>query len=92
MGDAYNSDINKLYGAAIYFPLPTGGFKWVPVKQFYNLNIHNLLDAAKVGYILEVDIKCPFELYELHKNLPMCPKKMTPPGGKQSKLTTLFKN
>ena len=101
MGDAFNPnerethiiyfDINNMYGAGMSELLPTGGFEWVPCEQFYALNIPNLSDESEVGYILEVDIEYPFELHELHKDLPMCPEHMIPPGSKNSKLmTTLF--
>lgn len=70
-----------LYGA-VMSPLPTREFEWVCVDQFYNLNIINLPDDAEIINILEVDIEYLLELHELPKDIPMCPQKKVPPGGK----------
>ncbi|KAJ8936825.1 hypothetical protein NQ318_015292 [Aromia moschata] len=98
MGEAFNKgevekyimyyDVNNLYGAGMSYPLPEGGFEWVPLEEFYSIDIRNISENSKVGYILEVDIEYPVELHELHKDLPMCPEQMVPPGSKNSKLMT----
>ncbi|KAJ8939904.1 hypothetical protein NQ318_023245 [Aromia moschata] len=98
MGEAFNKgevekyimyyDINNLYGAGMSYPLAEGGFEWVPLEEFYSIDIRNISENSKVGYILEVDIEYPVELHELHKDLPMCPEQMVPPGSKNSKLMT----
>ena len=48
--------------------LPTGGFRWVDVSDISKL-------SKGKGYLLEVDIKYPKELHDLHNDLPfMCEK------------------
>ncbi|XP_074109304.1 uncharacterized protein LOC141534060 [Cotesia typhae] len=67
-------DINNLYGAAMSMSLPKGNFEWVEnvdnVDQFFN-------DDESVGYILEVDLRYPEKLHDLHKDLPLCPEHFT---------------
>ena len=51
-------------------PLPTGGFKWVDVKPN---DISRLAKIKNKGYLLEVDVSYPTELYDSHNDLPfMC--------------------
>ena len=48
-------------------PLPTGGFKWVTPDE--------IAEQSDKGYLLEVDVKYPKELHNLHNDLPfMCEK------------------
>ena len=50
-------------------PLPTGRFRWVDVKPD---EISKLVKRDK-GYLLEVDVSYPEELYNSHNNFPfMC--------------------
>ncbi|KAJ8933578.1 hypothetical protein NQ318_015964 [Aromia moschata] len=59
-------------------------------KYIMYYDINNLYGAG-MSYPLpegEVDIEYPVELHELHKDLPMCPEQMVPPGSKNSKLMT----
>ena len=77
MGDKFNHeepsrflqyvDANNLYGGAMSQPLPTGGFRWAtPVE---------VAEHSDKGYLLEVDVKYPKELHNLHNDLPfMCEK------------------
>ena len=87
MGEKYNPkeessflmylDANNLYGWAMIQLLPTGGFKWVNPSQFTPDRIDSYANCNKKGYLLEVDIKYPKELHDLHNDLPfMCEKMM----------------
>ena len=81
-------DVNNLYGWAMTQPLPYGGFRCVEdVEQpFWEVpnDVHE-------GYIFDVDLEYPEHLHDAHKDLPLCPEHMAPPGKKQGKLlTTLY--
>ena len=54
----------------------TGGFKWVnDVKKFTSDEIGRLVKSDNKGYLLEVDVKYPKELHNLHNDLLfMCEK------------------
>ena len=76
-------DANNLYAWAMSQPLPTGEFKWVDIenlkagarelKRTIDMMVRN--SNRGVGYVLEVDVKYPRELHDLHNNLPfMCEK------------------
>ena len=78
MGDKFNLeepssflqylDVNNLYGWAISQLLPTRGFRWVDVSDTSKL-------SESKGYLLEIDVKYPKELHDLHNDLPfMCEK------------------
>ena len=63
-------DANNLYGWAMSRPLPTGGFKWVSIKQS---KILQLAKRKSKGYLPEVDVKYPRKLHNSHNDLPfMC--------------------
>ena len=77
-------DANNLYGWAMSQPLPTGEFKWVDIenlkqearelKKTIDIMVKNS-NKRGVGYVLEVDVKYPRELHDLHNDLPfMCEK------------------
>ena len=52
--------------------LPTGRFKWV---QFTSNKIDSYSNCGRKGYLLEVDVRYPKELHDLHNDLPfMCEK------------------
>ena len=65
-------DANNLYGWAMSQLLPTGRFRWVNVNPN---DISRLANHKDKGYLLEVDVKYPKELHDLHNDLPfMCEK------------------
>ena len=77
-------DANNLYGWAMSQPLPTGEFKWVDIenlksgarelKKAIDMMVRNSNNRG-VGYVLEVDVKYPRELHDLHNDLSfMCEK------------------
>ena len=84
----YNKDIessyiehlgaNSLYGWAMSPKVPVKGFKWVNQKKLSKFNedfIKNYDENSNKGYFLEVDIDCPKELFNLHKDLPFLPER-----------------
>ena len=57
--------------------LPTDNFKWVEDTSIINAKfIKNYNENSYKGYILEVDVKYPKELHDLHSDLPFLPIKM----------------
>ena len=60
-------DASSLYGLVMSQLLPTGEFKWVMPDE--------ITECSDKGYLLEVDVKYPKELHDLHNNFPfMCEK------------------
>ena len=80
-----NLDANNLYGWAMSKKLPVNGFKWLDnnktaepsAKHVINEEfIKNYNENDKKGYILEVDVKYPKKLHELHIDLPFLLERM----------------
>ena len=73
-------DANNLYGWTMSKKLPTNGFKWLDTSETGNkINeefIKNYNENDNKGYILEVDIKYPKRLHELHSDLPFLSERM----------------
>ena len=79
MKDLYNPDeesiylefmnANNLYGWAIVQNLPTHGVLWKEAGDFTPEKIDKLFKKGKRGYLLEVDVKYPKELYKNHNEL-----------------------
>ena len=69
-------DANNLYGWAMSQKLPTGGFKWVgDVSKFTPEKTDELVKRDSKDYLLEVDVKYPEGLHDLHNDLlVMCEK------------------
>ena len=66
-------DANNLYGWAMSQPLPTGDFKWLDPEK---VKLFDYDESSKKGIILEVDLKYPEELHDLHNDYPCTPQKM----------------
>ena len=70
-------DANNLYGWAMSQKLPVNGFKWVnDISEISEEFIKNYDENNDKGYILEVDVKYPKKLHDLHSELPFLPKRM----------------
>ena len=69
-------DANNLYGWAISQYLPTGGFKWLSPKQIEKINLGKYTENSKKGLMLEVNLKYPQELHDLHNDYPLGPEKV----------------
>ena len=55
--------------------LPVNGFKWVN-KEINEEFLKDYDENSYKGYILEVDIKYPRKVQDLHSDLPFLPKRM----------------
>ena len=79
-------DANNLYGWAMSKKLPTNGFKWIDTSQTSALaRSNNVMNEEFIksydknngkGYILEVNVKYPKKLHNLHSDLPFLPERM----------------
>ena len=69
-------DANNLYGWAMSQSLPTGEFRWINCDSWDPTRLVNMISHKKnYGYLLEVDVKYPRELHDLHNDIPfMCSK------------------
>lgn len=79
-------DCNNLYGFSMCQYLPYSGFRFLSEDEIDNLHVENVEDNAEWGFILEVDLLYPEHLHNHHNDLPFCPEKCIPPGGKTKKL------
>ena len=74
-------DANNLYGWAMSQSLPAGRFKWM--NNLTKVEVRNILEKANSsmnnssgkGYIFEVDLEYPQELWESHNDYPLAPEK-----------------
>ena len=69
-------DANNLYGWAMSQYLPTGGFRWMTQKQIDKIDLNKYNEESKKGLILEVDLKYPKDLHDLHNDYPLAPEKI----------------
>ena len=70
-------DANNLYGWAMSQKIPVNNFKWVEDTSEINEEfVKNYDENSNKGYILEVDVKYPKKLYDLHSDLPFLPRRM----------------
>ena len=78
-------DANNLYGWAMSKKFPVNGFKWLDTSETSALARSNKINENFIknynenndkGYILEVDVKYPKRLHELHSDLPFLSERM----------------
>ena len=57
--------------------LPFGNFKWVKeISEFNEDFIKSYCDVSDEGYFIEVDVKYPENLHNLHNDLPFLSERM----------------
>ena len=66
---------NNLYGWVMSKYLPYGEFEWL--RNVDSFDVISIDKKSDVGYTLEVDLKYPNELHELHNDYPLAPEKLT---------------
>ena len=69
-------DTNNSYGWGMSQYLLYGGFKWLNQKEIDKFDENSISENSSNGYILEVDLKYPNELHQLHNDYPLTPEKL----------------
>ena len=75
-------DANNLYGWAMSQQLPTHGFKWMKnitkesLMEILEKANHSMSNLGRKGYIFEVDLEYPEQLWESHNDYPLAPEKI----------------
>ena len=72
-------DANNLYGWGMSKKLPVNGFRWLDSNEINEINeefIKNYNENDNKGYIVEVDVRYPKRLHDLHSDLPFLPERM----------------
>ena len=69
-------DANNLYGWAMDQYLPYSRFKWLNQKEIDRFDLNVIEENNSMGYILEINLKYPSELYDLHNDIPLAPEKL----------------
>ena len=82
-------DANNLHGWAMSQSLPTHGFKWMrdltkdKLMEILEKANHSMLNHGRKGYIFEVDLEYPPDLWTAHNDYPLAPEKMIVNGVKK---------
>ena len=56
--------------------LPYSGFKWLNQKEITDFCLNSISENSSIGDILEVDLKYPSELHDVHNDCPLAPEKL----------------
>ena len=67
-------DKNNLYGWSMSEYLPYREFEWL--ENVDELDVMSINEKSEIGYFLEVDLKYPKKLHELHNDYPLAPEKL----------------
>lgn len=86
-------DANNLYGSAMEFALPVGGFRFISKdecrKLERDLKSGKFCDQfSEKSFFVEVDVHCPKNLHDIYSDFPFLPHKAKI-GPEQVSLTTL---
>lgn len=90
-------DVNNLYGWAMSQELPISDFEWVKNVETQDVKnieseIMNTPSDSETGYMLEVDLKYPSYLHDLHNDYPFCPEHMKTSQSNDQKLVLTLRN
>ena len=66
-------DKNHLCGWSMSEYLPYGEFEWL--ENVGEFDINSINEKSEIGYFLEIDLKYPDDLHELHNDYPLAPEK-----------------
>ena len=76
-------DKNNLYGWSMSEYLPYVEFEWL--KNVHKLDVMSINEKSEIEYFLEVDLKYPDKLHDLHNGYPLASEKLAITNDKLSK-------
>ena len=83
-------DANNLYGSAMFKKLPIHSFKWLTSGEMEKLFNNRVVQVwEKTPCILEVDLKYPENLHDLHNDYPFCPERVECKNGVEKLIPNL---
>ena len=68
-------DVTSMYTGTMQKMMPRRNYRWnseINVEQFLETP-----ESSNIGYFVEVDLKYPQHLHDLHEGLPLAPEKQT---------------
>jgi len=69
-------DCVNLYGAAMMYPMPYGGFKWLTQTEFDKIDWQAQTLDQPIGYTVECDLEYPVELHDSHNDYPVAVERL----------------
>ena len=70
-------DANNLYGYAMSEPLPVGNMKFLSEEEILKFNLSAIPENSDEGFILDVDLRYPAELHDLHNSYPLAAESLS---------------
>jgi len=67
-------DCNSLYGTCQTQALPVGDFRFLSEEEIRSFDLFSVSAEAERGFILEVDLRYPESLHDLHNDYPLAPE------------------
>ena len=61
-------DTNNSYGWLMNQYLPYSESKWLTKREINNFSLNSISDNSSIGYFLEVDLKYPSGLHDIHNS------------------------
>src|SRR5271156_6846898 len=71
--DVYLGDIdaNNLYGNALRYHLPIGGWKFIEEDEYKNIDWYNIPLDGDVGYFVSCDLQYLIQIHDKTKDFPL---------------------
>jgi len=69
-------DCVNLYGAAMKYPMPTGGFRWLTRKEIDSIDWQAQTIDQPIGYTVVCDLEYPKELHDSHNDYPLAVERL----------------
>ncbi|GBM55666.1 hypothetical protein AVEN_239712-1, partial [Araneus ventricosus] len=67
-------DANNLYGYVMSQPLPVGNISWLTPEEVNDFDVFKYDKNSEIGFIIEVDLRCPKRLQLKTNDLPLAPE------------------
>ena len=71
--------MSNLYECSMRQYLPINNFKWINNIDRIEQKLMNIKNNSSTGYVPEVDLEYPQELYDIHNDYPLAPEKINIP-------------